>query len=117
MDTQHAGRGVAWAIPARFTKLEMPAAKGVRPPNAGKGRKAGVPNKLTKTVKEAFEAAFASAQKLPGVKLEDWMKDNPTEFYKIAAKLIPQDIKASVNAKITAPELAVIASALGIPKK
>ena len=32
----------------------MPARKGTRPPNAGKGRKRGVPNKATSDVREAI---------------------------------------------------------------
>ena len=32
----------------------MPARKGTRPPNAGKGRKRGVPNKATADVREAI---------------------------------------------------------------
>lgn len=32
----------------------MAAAKGTRPPNAGKGRKKGVPNKATAHAREAF---------------------------------------------------------------
>lgn len=38
----------------------MAAKKGTRPPNAGKGRKKGTPNKLTRDVREAI-AAFAEA--------------------------------------------------------
>lgn len=71
-------------------------AKGGKRP--GSGRKAGVPNKLTKTVKEAFEAAFNAMQEHPDVKLEDWGKNNPTEFYKLASKLIPSEINAKVSA-------------------
>ena len=29
------------------------------PPNAGKGRKKGIPNRLTRTIREALEAAFS----------------------------------------------------------
>lgn len=95
----------------------MPAAKGTRPPNAGKGRKKGSMNRITVTVKEAFEAAFRKAQGTPGVKLDDWMLANPDDFYKICAKLIPNEIKGQMDHKVTAPELAVIASALGLPAK
>jgi hypothetical protein len=65
-------------------------------------------------VKEAFEAAFRKAQGTPGVKLDDWMLANPDDFYKICAKLIPNEIKGQMDHKVTAPELAVIASALGV---
>lgn len=62
------------------------------------GRKAGTPNKLTKTVREAFEATFNEMQQGKGPEtLANWAKENPTEFYKLAAKLIPQEINANVN--------------------
>ncbi len=53
------------------------------------GRPTGATNKTTKLVKEAFAEAFDELQKDPEVKLAVWGKDNPTEFYKLAAKLIP----------------------------
>jgi hypothetical protein len=58
-----------------------------RPPNAGKGRKAGVPNKLTKSAREAFQLAFVAVG--GGTGLATWAKANPTEFYKLYARLIP----------------------------
>jgi hypothetical protein len=36
-------------------KLVMPAAKGTRPPNAGKGRKTGIPNKVTTEFRETVQ--------------------------------------------------------------
>lgn len=69
-----------------------------KPRTPGAGRKKGTPNKLTKTVKEAFENAFNAMQEQPGVKLEEWGKENPTEFYKLASKLIPSEINAKVSA-------------------
>lgn len=64
-----------------------------RPPNAGKGRKKGVPNKLTASAREAYQAAFEG---LGGVQaLTIWAGENPTEFYKQFARLIPVDVQAT----------------------
>lgn len=57
------------------------------PPNAGKGRKKGVPNKTTKSARDAFASAF---DQVGGAEaLTVWAKANPTEFYKLYARLIP----------------------------
>lgn len=61
------------------------------------GRQAGTPNKITKTVKETVLAAFNELQQDPKVNILAWAKQEPTEFYKIAAKLIPQDLNAKVE--------------------
>lgn len=67
----------------------MGAKKGTRPPNAGKGRQKGVPNKTTKSAREAFALAF---DRLGGAEnLAVWALDNQTEFYKLYARLIPQE--------------------------
>lgn len=56
------------------------------------GRKPGSLNKTTVSVKQVFEEAFDG---LGGTKaLVKWAKAEPTEFYKLYAKLIPQDINA-----------------------
>ena len=59
-----------------------------KPPNAGKGRKKGVPNRKTAAVKEALELAF---QGIGGVKeLVEWAKLNRGDFYtKLWVKLLP----------------------------
>ncbi len=60
-----------------------------RPPNAGKGRPKGSPNKTTTSAREAFTLAF---QGLGGAQaLQDWAKENTTEFFKLYARLIPQE--------------------------
>ena len=64
---------------------------------SGGGSRKGSPNKLTKSVKEAFEIAFNELQGDSEANLANWAKENPTEFYKLAAKLIP----TSVNADLT----------------
>lgn len=69
-----------------------------RPVNAG--RKEGSVNKLTKTVKERVLETFNELQEDENANLTAWAKTELTEFYKIAAKLIPADINAKVEGKI-----------------
>ncbi len=58
-------------------------------PKSG-GRKKGTPNKVTASVREGLEAAFAG---LGGVDhMTNWAKENPTEFYKLLTKLIPVQV-------------------------
>ncbi len=63
----------------------------------GAGRQKGQTNNLTKSVKEAFEIAFGELQADPKNNLVKWGSENTTEFYKLAAKLIP----IQMNAKLT----------------
>ncbi|GEM_PF-5060579 len=63
------------------------------PPNlrgrAGKGRPKGAVNKTTRAAREAFMMA---AEGIGGVAaLTDWAKRNPTEFWKLYARLIPAE--------------------------
>jgi hypothetical protein len=57
-----------------------------------------VPNKVTRTVREAFERAFLMLQRNDVASLEHWAERNPTEFYKLAARLIPAEMNIGVNA-------------------
>jgi hypothetical protein len=69
------------------------AAKGQRggpPPNAGKGRPPGIPNKTTASVKAALCEAFDKRGGVPA--LLKWANEEPTEFYKLWAKLLPQEV-------------------------
>lgn len=56
------------------------------------GKPKGAVNKTTKLVKEVFAEVFEKMQTDPDVNLLSWGKENPTEFYKIASKLIPIQI-------------------------
>ena len=47
-----------------------------------------MPNKATKSAREAFALAFEAIQR-PGTSLSEWAALNPTEFYKLYARLIP----------------------------
>ena len=72
------------------------ANKGQFQPGQG-GRPHGAVNHLTKTVKETVLAVFNDLQSDPEAKLEAWAKREPTEFYRIAAKLIPTEMTGSVK--------------------
>lgn len=69
----------------------MPAG---RPKGTAKtgGRQKGTLNQSTRAIKEVFENAFEG---LGGSQaFIKWGKDNQTEFYKLYARLIPQDVNA-----------------------
>jgi len=53
------------------------------------GRPKGIPNKSTRLVKDVFATVFSELQNDPKANLQTWGSQNPTEFYKLASKLIP----------------------------
>lgn len=55
------------------------------------GRQAGTPNKTTRSAREAFQLAFESLNKdkKGPQSLSVWAAANPTEFYRLYARLIP----------------------------
>lgn len=63
----------------------------------GGGSRKGSPNKLTKSVKEAFEIAFNELQSDKNANLATWAKENTTDFYRLAAKLIPTAVSADIT--------------------
>lgn len=71
--------------------------------NRGKGRPKGAQNKTTASVKEALVAAFDG---LGGVgQLQTWAMANPTEFYKLWAKMLPQDVNANLKGEVSVIQL------------
>ncbi len=73
----------------------MAAAKGTMPPNAGKGRKPGTPNKFTIEIKSMVEQAL---QQAGGVKyLAQQAEDNPAAFLALVGKLVPRDLNHRVT--------------------
>lgn len=86
-------------------------AKGNPVPNAPKGRKKGVPNRMTVEAKRAIELAFLG---LGGVDdLMKWARKNRTAFYsKVFTKVIPRNLNVSGQIQL---ESLVLAS-LGQPK-
>ena len=68
----------------------MGARKGTRPPNAGKGRVKGTPNKVTRELKVMIEVALENAG---GVEyLQKVAKKNPAAFLALVGKLLPRDL-------------------------
>lgn len=74
-----------------------------QPGNPGKPK--GTTNKLTKTVKETVLAAFNELQLDPKANIIEWGRQKPGDFYQIAAKLIPTEVSAKVDATVTGPDL------------
>jgi hypothetical protein len=73
----------------------MGAPKGTIPPNAGKGRKPGQRNKVTKSLKDAILAALANAggeQYLTALACE-----NPSTFAGLLARVLPLQVKADAT--------------------
>lgn len=62
------------------------------------GKPKGAKNKLTKSVRETVLEVFNKLQENDNpASLSNWSEVNPTEFYKIAAKLIPTEVKATIE--------------------
>ena len=78
------------------------------------GRAKGTPNKLTATIRAVFEQTFLDLQKRPrkrtkdgayadnasSVALVDWAQDNPTEYYKLMARIMPHELSGPGGAAI-----------------
>lgn len=79
----------------------MSAKKGTRPPNAGKGRRKGTPNKATADVRTAFAALLEGA--VP--KLQGWLdrvgKDDPARALNIVKDLAEYHIPKLSRAEVT----------------
>ena len=60
------------------------------------GKPKGASNHITKTVKETVLAVFNELQGDPKASLLAWAKSKPGEFYQIAAKLIPTELKTDL---------------------
>lgn len=77
----------------------MPRGKPFKEGNSGRPK--GAENKLTRTVKETVLNAFLIMQQDKKHNLIEFAKKYPRDFYAIAAKLIPTEIKGAFNGKTT----------------
>lgn len=59
------------------------------------GRVKGSVNKVHRAIKEVLQEAFDHLQTTPHANLKTWGENNPADFYRIAAKLIPQQTEVS----------------------
>jgi hypothetical protein len=66
-----------------------------KPPNAGKGRVKGVPNKFTGALKEMVRQALDEAGGVDYLKRQ--ANESPTAFLGLVGKLLPAEIKADVD--------------------
>jgi hypothetical protein len=61
----------------------------------GAGRRTGVPNKISGTVKENVIAVF---EDIGGVgAMSKWAKGNPSDFFRIYSRLLPTQIEGKVE--------------------
>jgi hypothetical protein len=76
----------------------------MKPPAAGKGRPKGALNKTTVAMKEAVLGVYSDLQEAAGgehAHFKAWAEQNPTDFYKIASKLPPMDIRGSHDINVS----------------
>ena len=62
-----------------------------KPGNPGKPK--GAVTKSTKLVKDVFAEVFTALQDGGASDLEIWARNNTTEFYKLASRLIPMQVE------------------------
>lgn len=98
-----------------MTSTVVKSAARPKPPNAGKGREKGVPNKTTVAVKAALTAAFEELGGVPA--LVKWGKENETEFYKLWAKLLPTEVTGPGGGPIPVQANVLAAVALLTPEE
>jgi hypothetical protein len=68
---------------------------GSKPGERRGGRSKGTPNKTTAAIKDAILSVYADLQAESGEEhghFLAWAKESPTDFYKLAAKLLPLQV-------------------------
>ena len=62
------------------------------------GRPRGTPNKNTMLVKEVLQGVFDDMGGIAA--MVEWGKENPTEFYKLYAKMLPTQVEANIDGEL-----------------
>jgi len=74
-----------------------------KPPAAGKGRRKGSINKLTRTIKEAIELSF---DKVGGAEyLAEMAREEPVAYMGLLGKVLPTQIDATLQAQVGMPPI------------
>jgi len=69
------------------------------------GRKAGSKNKMSACARENVIAVF---NRLGGTAyMAEWAEENPSEFFRIYARLVPQELKASIDPDANTVKVAI----------
>ena len=63
-----------------------------RPKIPGSGRKKGSANVTSRSVRETFQETFEMLQQHKTANLTNWALENRSQFYQLAAKLIPANV-------------------------
>jgi hypothetical protein len=61
------------------------------------GRVKGSANRVGQSMKETVMNTLEWLQTQPRSNMREWAVENPTEFYKIASKLIPTEVNAKIE--------------------
>lgn len=72
-------------------KVLTPVAAKRKPPAAGMGRKKGVPNKITRDVREMIHGALQAAGGQDY--LTEQARENPAAFLALVGKTLPKEVK------------------------
>jgi hypothetical protein len=72
------------------------------------GRAKGTPNTTTRTVREQLTQAFDLLQQDETANLLSWATLNPTEFYKLVAKLIPIQLGSDIESSLTGTVIQIV---------
>jgi len=66
----------------------------------GSGRPKGTPNKLTTSFKELVMQTYEALEKKKDKGMANWAIKNETDFYKIAARLIPAEMQNQITGEL-----------------